>query len=449
MRSALLVLAACGATAPVTPKVTPPDPLEPIADKLAKEALDRGDVAGLTIAIARRDGATLVKGYGEADRATHARAQPDTVYRIGSLTKQFTAAAILQLAEQGKLAIDDDISKYVTIQTAGHNLTIRELLNHTSGMPSYTDLPDFPEWAKKPATPAQIVDRVAKMMWEFDPGTHFHYTNTGYVVLGMIVEKVSGQRYADYLRDHVFAPAKLAHTTYCTDTASAKGYSSDDGKLEDAAPLDLSTPFSAGALCSTAPDLLAWSRALASGLVVTPASYADMITPPSAVKSSYGLGLEVDRFEGHREIWHNGGINGFVSEMHVYPDDGVTIVVLTNTESGTAPRVAKKLAYAALGLQSPDVALPDAVRDAVAGTYDVPNFGKVEVVVTRGRLELVVPNQPRVGLEYRGNDAFVIAEAGIKISFRRGADTKVSGLTVEQGGQKIDAPRVSVEPQTP
>ena len=454
MRRVLLpLLFACGSAAkPVVskPPPPPPDPIEAVADKAAQDALDAGDIASVTIAVARRDGPTFVKAYGEADRTRHIAAQRDTIYRIGSLTKQFTAAAILQLAEQGKLSLDDDITKYVRVETQGHTVSLRQLLQHTSGIPSYTDMADFPEWAKKPAAPQQIVERTAKMLWEFEPGTHFHYTNTGYVLLGIVIEKVTNQRYAVYLHQHVFAPLHLDHTFYCDDTHGARGYTTDNGKLADAAPLDLSVPFSAGALCSTAPDLVAWARGLASGLVVAPASYADMITPPAGIHSTYGYGLEVGRFEGHREIWHNGGINGFVSELHVFPDDGVTIAVLTNTESGAVPRLAKKLAYAALRIPSPDVPLPDAVRDAVIGTYDVPGVGKMAIALSpHGQLELAVPDQPHARLEYRGKDTFAIVEAPITLVFVRDPAGKVTAVTIEESGQKLDAPRVSPGPQAP
>lgn len=445
-RIAFLVVAACGGSGPTpnVPKAAPPDPLEPVADALAKDALDAGETASVTIGIARKDGSTWVKAYGEADRATHTRATRDTVYRIGSLTKQFTAAAILQLADQGKLSLDDDISKYVTVNTGGRKVTLKQLLTHTSGVPSYTDRADFPEWAKKRATPQQIVDLATQALWEFEPGSHFHYSNTGYVLLGMVIEKASNQQYANYIRDHVVAAAGLQHTFYCDDAKTpdrARGYEAKDGALVDAAPLDLSTPYSAGALCSTVPDLLAWNAALAGGKVVSPVAYADMITPPTEIKTDYGFALVVDRVEGHREIWHNGGINGFVSELHTFPDDGVTIAVLTNSEAEAAPRIEKKLAYAALGIASKDVALPAEERDAVVGVYDVQGVGPTAIVLEHNRLLIAPSGQGKVAIDYRGGDKFEIPELGVKLEFKRGADGKVASMVVEQGGQKLEAPR--------
>lgn len=451
---ALAAVAACGGSshhgptiqAPTGIKLATHDPVEPVADRIANQVVGDGDTAAVTIGIARKDGSVFVKAYGLADVTGKILATPSTIYRIGSLTKQFTAAAILQLAEQKKLTLDDDVLLYAKVDTGGRVVTLRELLNHTSGIPSYTDTADFPEWSRSHHTPQELVDHATKMLWEFEPGTHFHYSNTGYVLLGMVIEKVSGQSYADYLRDHVFPLAHLTNTRYCDDKRSpdrARGYASKNDLLVDADPLDLSTPFSAGALCSTVPDLLAWTAALATGKVISPASYALMTTPPTSPKSDYGMGLTVDDFEQHRQIWHNGGINGFISELHAFPDDGIAIAVLTNAEGDAAPRVERELAYAALGMPSKSVIPAPHELEEVAGSYDVPGLGPTPFSVHRHRLVVAPPKQGQLALEYTGGDTYVLNEPPVTFVFhRRPGDNLVTSVTIQQSGRSLDAPRV-------
>nr|HEX4313077.1 serine hydrolase domain-containing protein [Kofleriaceae bacterium] len=435
-----------GPRRPVGPVLAAHDFIEPIADRIANQLVADGEVAGLTIGIARKNGSVFVKAYGLADINGKVPATPTTIYRIGSLTKQFTAAAILQLVDAKKITLDDDILLYAKVDTGGRVVTLRHLLNHTSGIPNYTDTADFPEWSKAARTPQELVDHATKMLWEFEPGTHFHYSNTGYVLLGMVIEKVSGQRYADYLRDHVFAPAHLTATRYCDDIHTAdraRGYAIKNDQLVDADPLDLTTPFSAGALCSTVPDLLAWQQALASGKVISPASYAVMSTPPTTTKSDYGMGVLVDTFEGHREIWHNGGINGFISELHAFPDDGVTIAVLTNSEGDSAPRVARELAYSALGMASKSVIPTARELDEVSGTYDVPGLGPTAFVARKHRLVVSPPKQGTLLLEFVGGDTFSLAEPPVTFVFhRQPGDNHVSSVTIQQAGRSLDAQRV-------
>ncbi len=451
----LLALAACGSSPPPVTKATDPaalaytahDPLEPLADRIAAEVIADGDAAGVTVGIARGSDAPFVKAYGNADIAHKTAATRETVYRIGSLTKQFTAAAILQLVEAKKLSLDDDILLYAKVDTGGRIVKLRQLLNHTSGIPSYTDAADFATWSRTPHPPQDLVAHAAKMLWEFEPGSRFHYSNTGYVLLGMVIEKVSGQRYADYLRDHVFAPARMTSTRYCDDLTSperALGYKDRDDGLVAADPLDLSTPFSAGALCSTVPDLLAWTRALASGKVISAAAFAAMTTPSaSAGGADYGMGLVVDQIEHHRQVWHNGAINGFWSELHAFPDDHLAIVVLSNAESDAATRISRELSLAALGLPTRTVEPPPGELEAVAGTYDLPNIGPTVIAVRRHHLTIAPPKQGIARLEYAGGDTFTLAQPPVKLVFHHDpADNRITSVTIEQGGQKFDAMRV-------
>jgi D-alanyl-D-alanine carboxypeptidase len=446
MRFGLVIVAALAACHPA-PEVAPPqspppprDPLQSIADAAAAEVVGHG-TAGLEIAIARHGKIVVATGYGVADREHHVRVDADTVFRIGSLTKQFTAAAIMQLVEQGKLGLDDDIAKYVPVPTSGHVVTIRNLLNHTSGIPNYTDLPSFKDVIARRMTSAEVVALVKDTPWSFDPGTAFAYSNTGYVVLGMVIEKVSGLAYADYLAKQVYPRAGLIATRYCDNDPrphDAHGYQGD----AVAPPIDMTIPSAAGSLCSTASDLLRWTAALAAGKVVADTSFRQMISPPQLarpVAMKYGFGLVADAFKGHRQIWHNGGIPGFVSELHDFPDDGIAIAVLSNSDGDEAPQVEKTLAKAALGIAAPP--LPDDVRDAVVGSYDVPTLGKTDIAIENGKLVVIPPGQPHFQLEYTGNDTFEISELGATLAFVR-TNGKVTSVTLQQHGVTLEAKRL-------
>ena len=233
-------------------------------DVLAAEALEAGPLAGVSVAVVR-DGRTVVsKGYGLADIGRGVPATAETIYPIGSLTKQFTAAAILQLVEAGRLSLDDDLGELLPdFPTQGHHVTVRHLLNHTSGIADHTDLAGG---RGEPGTTRQaVVDLIAAQRFDFAPGERFSYSNSGYLLLGLVIEKVTGGTYASYLDEHVFERAGLRQTSYCPDKpgpGQARGYDIANGALVDAQPIEMAVPFAAGGLCSTVGDLLAWSEAL-------------------------------------------------------------------------------------------------------------------------------------------------------------------------------------------
>jgi CubicO group peptidase (beta-lactamase class C family) len=329
-------------------------------DSLAADQLANAPAASVAVAVVRGGDTIVMRGYGFADRAAMRPAGPTTVYEIGSITKQFTAAAIMRLVEQGKIGLDDDLSKYVpSFPLHGHHVTIRQLLNHTSGIHSYTNQPAWrPHWADD-LTPDSIVGFVARDTFDFAPGTQWRYNNTGYVLLGMVIEKVSGKPYATYLEEQFFAPLGLKQTRYCpshtTDTAFATGYSVQppNTDLVAAQYLSMTHPFSAGALCSTVRDLLVWQRALHGGQVVSAASYRLMTTPDTLANGkplTYGFGLGTGTLGDHRMIAHGGGINGFTTMQMYFPAETLSVIVFTNTDRRGPDAAATNMARAVLGL---------------------------------------------------------------------------------------------------
>jgi CubicO group peptidase (beta-lactamase class C family) len=300
-----------------------------------------------------------MRGYGYADLQAKRLAGPTTVYEIGSITKQFTSSAIMRLVEQGRIGLEDDLSRYLpTFPLHGRHVTIRELLNHTSGIHSYTSIPAWrPHWAED-LTPDSIVGFVAADSFDFAPGSAWRYNNTGYVLLGMVIEKVTGEPYARYLDEQFFKPLGLRQTTYCPaqrlrDTSYANGYSAHGTQLVPAEYLSMTHPFSAGALCSSVKDYLIWQRALHGGKVVSAHSYAQMTTPDTLTNGkplTYGFGLAVADIGGHRVITHSGGINGYTTSQMYLPADSLSVIVFTNTDSRGPDFTAMNIARVVLGL---------------------------------------------------------------------------------------------------
>lgn len=307
-------------------------------DSLVHAYMADSHAPGVSVAVVHGRDTLVMKGFGLADLASHRPATPATIYEIGSNTKQFTAAAIMRLSEQHKLSIDDELSKYLPqIPLHGNRVTIRQLLTHTSGFPSYTDVEAWKaHWAEE-LTPDSIIGFVAKDTFDFAPGTRFKYDNSGYILLGMVIEKVSGEPYAKYLEREFFEPLGLTHTSYCpshpTDPAFASGYSKKDDGVVPHEYLSMTQPYAAGSLCSTVGDFVKWQRDLASGTVVSPESFTQMSTAGTlnnGEHTHYGFGLAPGDVLGHKDVAHSGGIPGFTTMAFYFPDDTLNVVVFSN-----------------------------------------------------------------------------------------------------------------------
>jgi CubicO group peptidase (beta-lactamase class C family) len=328
-------------------------------DSIAAAPTKAGSVAGMAVAVVKGRDTLLLKGYGHADVENQVAVTPQTVFRIGSITKQFTSAAVMQFVEAGKLGLDDEITKYgLTFPVHGRRILLRHLLNHTSGIPSYTDVgPQFGAVSRLDLPHDSLIAFVARDSLMFEPGTHFYYNNTGYYMLGMIVEKVAGKKYGDHLAERLFTPNGLAATTYCETKKliprRAQGYGRTPAGFENAEYISMELPYAAGSLCSTVGDLVAWTARLHAGGIVNGASFREMTTPvrlPSGRPMNYGFGLVADTVGGHRVITHGGGINGFTSSLAHFPDDSLTVVVLANTSPAPSDAVADALARAVLAM---------------------------------------------------------------------------------------------------
>jgi len=334
-------------------------------DSLVKAYMAESHAPGVSVAVIRGGDTLVMAGFGLADIAAHRQATPATIYEIGSNTKQFTSAAIMRLAEERKLSIDDELSKYLPqIPLHGNRVTIRQLLTHTSGIRSYTEVEAWrAHWAED-LTPDSIMGFVAKDTFDFAPGTRFKYDNSGYILLGMVIEKVSGQPYAQYLESQFFKPLGLTQTSYCpshtTDPAFAAGYSKKDDGVVPHEYLSLTQPYAAGSLCSTVGDFVKWQRDLAGGKVVSPESFTLMTTAATLNNGEhirYGFGLFPGELLGHKDFSHSGGIPGFTTMAYDFPDDTLNVVVFTNYDGAGPAFLAGNIARIAYG-GAPEAAPP-------------------------------------------------------------------------------------------
>jgi D-alanyl-D-alanine carboxypeptidase len=414
-----------------------PAPLDAIVDKAAHDA----HLLGLEAMVVDHGKVVLDRGVGFTDLDRKTAITADTIFAIGSLSKQFTAAAILRLVDEGQLALTDHAAKFLPELPA--DITIQELLWQTAGLAEYA-------WGINVGkSPAELVHVIATTPQTFPTGTQWKYSNSNYFVLGRIVEVVSKQSLGDYLRDHVLAPAGLAATRMCeADTATAHPTIVMGDAPAKGPPLEIGFYGGAGGICSTAHDLLRWQDALFGGKVLSAASLATMTTPGKLADGSpinYAAGLISDHVLGHARIWHNGGIpSGYESELAYYPDDRVQIVLLTNTLN-TPPAVTlgnleRALAVAHLHLtmpKAPDLALTPADLAHYTGTYATQGI-TAEVTINGTHLHVRVAGGVDANLLAQGNDRFVLdGHTDVQYAFTRGADGTATRIDVVKDGSKL------------
>ena len=410
----------------------------------AIEAYDRGNVFSGAVLVAVDGKPVLRQGVGLADRELGVANTPQTKFRVGSITKQFTATAILQLQEAGKLSIDDPISKYYADSPpAWSKITLRHLLTHSSGIPTYTALPGFfDREARQPHTPEQLIKLTRDKPLEFEPGKGYAYDNSGYILLGYVVEKVSGQSYADYVQQHIFTALGMTSSGYDSATriipGRASGYERGPDGIHNAPFLDMSVPYAAGSLYSTVDDMLLWDQAIYSAKLLKPESLKAMSTDYG---HKYGFGFVVDQNWGQDRIWHNGGINGFTASFQRYPKAHVTTVALNNLGGGATDKLASDLAGLCLGA---DVYPKEVAQGAAAAVQRYAGDYQYEGAPTALKLEangdaLILrgagPDPVAASYYPEGGGKFFARVNSAQIAFQTGPDGKVSGYTMTLAGQ--------------
>jgi CubicO group peptidase (beta-lactamase class C family) len=307
-------------------------------DAIVKPYLDSAKIAGVAVGVFRNGEPVLMKGYGYADLEYDIKLPANASFEIGSVTKQFTAVAILQLADEGKLSLDDDLTKYLAFDLKGKKVTVKQLMNHTSGIKGYTELPFFEQFSVHKYKRDTLLQMVGKEGFDFEPGDALIYNNTGFFMLGLIIEKASGLSYEEYVKKNLFDKAGMSNSFYCSESKVVKnrahGYEMGKAGLQRASYLDHTWPYAAGSLCSTLEDLSKWNSALHHGKILSEAMYKEFISPTVLNNGStthYAKGITVVDRNGRRSIAHGGAINGFFAENTYFPDEDVSVIVLMNT----------------------------------------------------------------------------------------------------------------------
>ena len=403
----------------------------------------KADGPGATLIVVKDGKTVLRKAYGMADVAAKVPMRPDATLRLGSLTKQFTAVAIMMLVDEGKLATTDPIARFLPdYPTQGRLITVEHLLTHTSGIVSYTGKPDFLSLAQHDMTVPQMIDYFKNDPVEFAPGTRYAYNNSGYFLLGAIIEKLSGQSYAKFVEQRIFVPLGMEHTAYEGHeralTLRALGHEKTDKGYRPGQPLSMSQPFAAGALVSTVDDLARWDAAITAGELLKPASWKQVFTAyrlADGKSTSYGYGWDVGSLRGVPSVAHGGNINGFATYAVRIPQEKVYVALLTNSEDGMAApsTVASQAAAVAIGKPFPDfkaIPITRAALDAVTGTYKIDE-STTRVLRREGdRLVMQRSGSAPVGLLPYATDSFFIPESIVSLTFGRDAKGRVDRVTL-------------------
>jgi CubicO group peptidase (beta-lactamase class C family) len=442
----------------------PVPPPEKLVDSLFAH-LYTNNAPGASVLVAQNGKILFEKGYGLADVGHGVAFSPETKSRIGSITKQFTASAILKLQEQGKLSINDKLSKYFPDFPRGDEVTLHHLLTHTSGIHSYTDKPGFMDKVTKTIDPDDLIKSFKNDPYDFDPGKKWHYDNSGYFLLGRIIEKVSGQSYGEFLRGNFFKPLGMnstgVHRSGVSLDHEATGYEFAGEKLgfTNALNWDMSQAGAAGSLYSTVGDLFRWNEGIFGGKLLKDTSLKAAWTPVKTEENKdddsgngYGYGWFISKLRGAEEISHGGGLNGFSSFITRLPRENFTVVVLANALPGKPGIEPALLAHLAtqffLGEKldprpSPkaNLAVSAAGFDGLVGRYDY-GIGILTVTKEGSRLYAQLGGQPRYEIFPRSETEFFWKAVDAQVTFVKDKNGKVTKAVHHQGGQVINAPRL-------
>ncbi len=406
-------------------------------------------------ALVARDGVILLsKGYGSANLEWDIPNTPTTKFRLGSVTKQFTATSILLLEERGKLSVTDPVKKYIAdAPAAWDKVTIYHLLNHTSGIPSFTSFPDYAPTEAQPTTPEKLVARFRDKPLEFQPGEKWNYSNSGYVLLGYLIEKITGESYAKFVRENIFQPLAMNASGYDSNAEiirrRAAGYSPGPTGPQNAGFVHMSIPHAAGALYSTTEDLLRWEQGLFGGKVLKPESLVKLTTP---FKSDYAFGLSVHGEGAHKVIEHGGGIEGFNTQVSYYPGSKLVVVVLGNLNGGAPGEIANQLASVAMGEkvvlahERKEITLAPKTLAEYAGSYEISPTFQIVMTVEGDHLMTQATGQPKVPVFAESETKFFLKVVDAQVEFFRNDKGEVTHLVLHQGGQDVKAVRKAAIP---
>ena len=417
-------------------------------DEVVRASFEADEFTGAVLVA--RDGEVLLdRGYGFANREWSVPNDGDTKFRLGSVTKQFTAVAIMLLNERGLVDLDAPVKTYLPdAPAAWDGVTVRHLLTHTAGVPNFTDFDDYGASKTLPATMDSLIGRFRDRPLDFQPGEGWSYSNSGYILLTAIVEKASGKSYAEFVAETLFQPLGMADSGYDSHAAvlprRASGYAPTARGIVNADYIDMSIPQGAGALYSTTRDLLKWEQGLFGGRLLTPASLALLTTP---VRNQYAFGLAVTQAGGNTTIAHSGGIEGFNTHMAWDPDQRMTVIVLGNLNGPGSDQVAGSLMALARGetvtlaSERQAVAVAPEVLRSYEGVYELAPTFAITISVVDGKLMAQATGQDAFELHPESDSRFFLTVVDAQITFTRDDAGAVDGLILHQGGRDSPAPR--------
>ena len=367
------------------------------------------------------------------------------VFRIGSITKQFTAIAILQLMEQGKLSLQDDITKFIPdYPTQAYKITIENLLTHTSGIKSYTDGPELMKFIKDDLKPEELIDKFKNLPMEFAPGTKWNYSNSGFFLLGYIIEKVTGMKYQDYIEQNLFKPAGMTNSLYGSDRKIIKNraypYQTDDNNVVNADYMSMLLPYSAGALMSTVEDLYKWNRALLSDKFVKRETLEKAWTEyklSDGKGTHYGYGWFLSQVQGSPSIEHGGGINGYLTNGIYLPKEDVFVAVFSNNTAKGPATVSTKMAAIAIGkpYTHTETPVPAEMIDQYPGVYEEESGS--QRMITKEGTELFSQRSggPKIKIKQFAKDKFFFDDYFTILTFNRDASGNITGVDADDRGE--------------
>ena len=363
-------------------------------DEIMMAPVREGQIAGASVAVVQGGETVAIRGYGWANVELRVPTPEDAMYEIGSVTKQFTSAGLLQMQEQGLVDLDADMADYLPdFPTQGNRISVRELLDHTSGIRGYTEMAEARPYFVRRVPRDSLLALVAAHPFDFATGEHEIYNNSAFYLAGMILEDASEMSYEDYVEQRIFAPLGIDRSHYCSETeiheGKVTGYDVDENGLVHKGFIVHNIPFAAGSLCSSAGDLATWLGALHGGDVLTDESYAQLIEPGDlndGTRLRYALGIAVSDIMGHRAIHHGGGINGFLTESLYLPDEELAVVVLVNTAAPPGPSaLARQIIDAMVGDATPEPMIFEGDLAYFEGTYEGPaRAGQAVVRIAAG-----------------------------------------------------------------
>ncbi|MES2513887.1 MAG: serine hydrolase [Bacteroidota bacterium] len=418
--------------------------IDSIFEVFAKKNLFSGSVS-----ISKKGISLLSKGYGMANYSYDIPNTAQTKFKLASVSKQFTAMAIMILQEQGKLSTDDKLTKYIANYPNGDKITIHHLLTHTSGIHNFTDTERYDSIMMLPHTLDKIITYFKTTKLDFEPGEKFSYSNSGYILLSYIIEKASGKSYPEFITTQIFTPLGMKNSGVFDGNKLIKnlaiGYTNGDSGVENVTYIDMSIPSGAGALYSTVEDMQLWDRALYSEKLVSKDAINKMITP---FKEGYAYGWIIDEYLKHRWINHTGGIQGFSTVINRFPDDELCIVILKNVDnymSFSASKVCRAIMFDdayELPVERIAINIDKLIGQKLCGDYELDPGFVMALTMEGDRMFVQATGQPKLEIFPESNYYYFCKSVNAQFEFTKDKKGNISSLTLCQGGRKMPGKKI-------